>query len=468
MQLDHEYADALTTLYRTNETIGIVTAAQRAAIMTSGFQIASSAGHKIPRDVERDLRSAIDMFGQTVLHSLNVLGFVVCSFVYHERLGAVPVVMDQTHLRILFKPSPLGVNDYIVMLRDDASRMSLLEPGRITEFLTSAGASQTPWGHVPPTETPLDNVWIFEQNAPDAAGRVNSRVSKLRDDAAQMEQIRTSDMHAIKNAAVPPVVEESTITKDSVLPDTDLPPMSALDETVIMRQAQMYADSLSTRGHMDPQTKRQVAAALGRAQSVYKSRGNLGDISELRIGPSTMDADAMAKLIRADNGRKVTVKESQQPKNYSDYVAAFEERVFAIFGLPRSAVMSTGVRPGIGTTNADMDSLPGHMFTLAKRHLQDLVADITNHMLDAVYSEPFEKTAGSKKRKRDSRDRFTIEFFRSLPSERLLEVFQMGGITANGFCAMLCSTYGINPAHLDPKKADMYRELANNPPQPTV
>lgn len=354
--LEGDRMTACARAYDTDPLLMIVTTIMRSSILGGGLDI-QRKGFTLTPSARAFYQRVWSEFITRLLRSLWAFGFAAVVTEPHPIYKAVPHVLEVDRLLVRMQCDIYGLRRYVFHVRE-------------TDMLLGSGISNNgqglEQGHL---QEAVPNVLIFEMNPPGQDGSIRSRVSALLPALEYYSKLQLADMRAVDLLTSPYVV--SAITKEPY--DSQNVAMGAAPTMVDSAGGGTYA-SVPLR----PATREDLIRRRNVLRQVDRMNGRPPRSSDLGGGVQILPVQELREGTTA-----VTAPQATEPAYLIQTCVQLEERVGAMFGVPRSLFShySGGTRVG-----GDSQRL---VFLESSRNLKTILLPILTATFAAIYASDF-------------------------------------------------------------------------------
>lgn len=347
---------ACARAYDTDPLLMIVTTIMRSSILGGGLDI-QRKGFTLTASARAFYQRVWSEFITRLLRSLWAFGFAAVVTEPHPIYKAIPHVLEVERLLVRMQGDIYGLRRYVFHVR---------ETDMLLGMGTNANGQRLEQGHL---QEAVPNVLIFEMNPPAQDGSIQSRVSALLPALAYYTSLQQADMRAVDLLTNPYLV--SAVNKEPY--DTQNVAMGANPTMIDSAGAGMYASVPLRPATREDMIRRKSVLRLVDRMNGRPPRGNetgggvqILPVQELREGTTAVSAP-----------------QAVEPQYLIQTCVQLEERVGAMFGVPRSLFShySGGTRVG-----GDSQRL---VFLESSRNLKTILLPILTATFAAIYASDF-------------------------------------------------------------------------------
>ena len=372
-------------------------------------------------------------FVKELVAQLWTYGFAVATTLPHASYVGIPVILPLSMYTVRFRDCPFGRRVYQLVpnMVNPSTSMWMGQPVGLAEM-----------------ERALRGAVVFEHYPPDGHGNVRSKLMSLWDDRAYLDWLISCDRVAARINSVPPIVTEEI--KESFDPNHT----SYLSGRLPSAELKEADHIMVTQGLDAGQGGLPSAAARAAAQ-----RLNDG------LSPETgaLADSALTHMAIPDKRRFANFYGATPPAHLLSIRESFEERIGALFGVPRAIFCTSNTYKHAGSNVAYST------FRSAQHSLKMLILPMLEDMYHRIYTPHHEMEALCETLPlTEERLEASQQVFISLPGipimEEMRQLYMEGTLTYKGYVEYIQATQGISRSSLNAQPGLSLQELHNVKP----
>lgn len=428
-------------LFHQTAVVKIITNVFKTTLLGAGLKFSNKNGDVITGDASNNLEAIWGEFLVDLMNSMHMYGIAVVTLNEHPERGTVPAVMDPEMLSIWIRVGYDGARQYKIYPRPQATRFGV---GFIVSRNVKSDAIPSKWGDEPSPAEALDGVLVFEDpgNIPQIwennYAKLVSRVLTARDDIERCYAMEQANLAAAQAGALPLVLhQDSAKEATSSAPSVDV-------EMPTAAQARRMADEL----------------AAGRRQGAGAEQSE-------EVGPIDMTA-MIARKITAPSGKQIILQKPEAPIAFYEGQAAREERISALWGVPRMSFSVIGQANALGAHGDSTRSLASVAFMNVIKGHRTRYTRIVNSLLVLAYhskvSDELVQHARKKRRLLPDPDvvskaaTITMMIVGTAPLADVLMLHERAFIDGESASRIVAEQYDFDPKMMTGGVADEYRD----------